>query len=143
MKRTRKHRYGNPTELNNGTLNRNAFDHALAALAPAKNHITLDPTRRYPMAFDLLVEFEHGRAVTLHVSLHRGVRFTFRDVFPTGHPLHRLCLPRLAKYRKQLIAWQAGSNPFTFRDFNRLLAALSYNPKCPPTAQPSTTHSES
>jgi prephenate dehydrogenase len=120
-----------------------ALDHAHQAMA------SLDASGKNGKRLEL----ESGAAVTATFYFHQGFRLVLRRENSQVDMLWEIqktvpdeILDRLAFYRKKLVAHQTtAENRFTFRSFNLLLAALSYDPaSCPtPTAPPSTTPSES
>jgi hypothetical protein len=124
---------------------RAAFNHALGILKPEKRCITRNKDLRgLATAFEVSMERDDGKSVTAKFGLMQGFRFSLKSPGESGwnrsltilvpsKSKNRLILPRLAEYRKALIAWQTtASNPLAFRDFNRLLAALSYDPAAKP-----------
>lgn len=110
---------------------RAAFDHAFGVLKPEAHHIS--SASRSPFAFSVDLELASGRTSLAKFGI--TGRLTCRIEAPletlgTGDEHLADILPRLAHYRKAITDYQTSSpNPFTFRDFNRLLAALSYNPE--------------
>jgi hypothetical protein len=110
---------------------RAAFDHALGVLKPVDGNISQAGGSAFGFSID--IEYASGRISTARFGI--TGRFTCRiqaplDQLGTGDEHLADIDSRLAHYRKTIIDWQTSSpTPFTFRDFNRLLAALSYNPE--------------
>lgn len=145
-------------DFNNGKLHRAAFNHAVATLRKPGIKTSLHTAaalNAVPHKLFCELEADDGGKYEVELLITQG--FRLRIIHLNAHrtkravripKLHRIAHLRFAQHRKLLIDLQAGSMgvpPLTFRHFNLLLAALSYNPEsCPtPTAPPSTTPSES
>ena len=122
-------------------LHRRAFEHAMRMLTPEitnyRQRVNQRPRR---------CERHHGRIISWATDLHcepgqsvvsasftctRGFRFqlgaTDSSLWAAAN-FKRFLPYRLQAYRKILCTWQqTAANPLTFRDFNRLLCALSYD----------------
>jgi len=125
-------------------LHRKAFEHAMRVLKPDKSlnryvpkHIKDNRGRIVRWSADLTTEQNHQGTLRADFSCTRGFRFAIDATHGTdlwqshcaGIAEKKRFLPhRLAAYRERLCFWQRTSaRPLTFRDFNRLLAALSYD----------------
>jgi hypothetical protein len=127
-------------------LHRRAFEHAMRMLKPENHRLIQRPRygrvsgRLVSWATDLHCE-PGGATVSASFTCTRGFRFQL-GATATSAPAWPACdsslwaaanfkrfLPyRLQAYRKILCTWQqTAANPLTFRDFNRLLCALSYD----------------
>jgi hypothetical protein len=109
------------------SAHRAAFDHALGILKPDVENISENDG--IPFGFFFQAELEDGNEAQFRFSTH--LSFFCAANLPNGDSLLKqdgLPRNRAHGYRSQLLAWQpTATNPLTFRDFNRLLAAFSYN----------------
>ena len=110
---------------------KDSFFHALKILTPDEDYIASDKGTVF--AFHVTLHLDDGKEIFANFWRTGGLQF--RLECPNGKWVRsaNFDLPiteRLDIYRKQLTRWQAeASTPITFRDFNRLLAALSYQPE--------------
>jgi hypothetical protein len=122
-------------------LHRRAFEHAMRVLTPEitsfRQRVNQRPRRceRHrgriiSWATDLHRE-PGGATVSAHITCTRGFRFQLgsTEEFLWEPANAKRFLPyRLQAYREILCRWQqTTTDPLTFRDFNRLLCALSYD----------------
>lgn len=104
---------------------RKAFHHAMTILKPL---LVGKVGWKYGLPFRFTAELtrENGGCVHFKFSLIRGLVISCPDSDWKSHSSAKGIDQRLRHYRKVLIAWHH-SDPLTFRSFNLLLAAVSYD----------------
>lgn len=141
----------NRKSAHNAAEHRAAFEHAVRVYGKLvkKTHRSARPThsrthRRIRFYVDL--ELEKGGTIEIEFSCTKGFRFEmegmlWQEILPKNPDSPRHLPQRLDAYRRKLHSfYTAGQAPITFRHFNLLLAALSYDLAANPSPVTVTTN---